>query len=178
MLQEVAAAATGRTQAYTRTKHVGETEKWCRAAAQYTGAECLLWPFKRVYPNGYGAYNTRQLATTAHRFVCRLAHGEPPQPKLQAAHSCGNRLCCNPRHLRWATCRENLADRKAHGTLRAGDSHHNTVYSDATLSELTLRYWTFVEQAASDLGLPKNFAHRFLRGAARTTKETLTHGTQ
>jgi hypothetical protein len=55
--------------------------------------------------------------------MCELVHGTPPEPGLEAAHSCGVRLCCNPQHLRWATTAENAADKRIHGTMPEGDRH-------------------------------------------------------
>jgi hypothetical protein len=56
----------------------------------------------------------------AHRAMCRLIHGNPPTPKHQAAHSCGNgrRGCVHPGHLRWATDAENRAERRAADAAR------------------------------------------------------------
>ena len=47
--------------------------------------------------------------------VCVAAHGEPSDPALEAAHSCGNGHlgCVTPSHIRWATRQQNNADRIA-----------------------------------------------------------------
>ena len=52
----------------------------------------------------------------AHRVACWLAHG-PPKSKLanHARHLCHNPACCNPRHLRWGTPRQNAQDGVAPG---------------------------------------------------------------
>ena len=83
---------------------------------------CLLWPYAQDR-GGYGVIVIDGANVGAHRFVCREAHGEPPSGDYEAAHSCGNRLCCNPKHLRWATVRDNHADKKQDGTDQAGESN-------------------------------------------------------
>lgn len=59
----------------------------------------------------------------AHTFVCLVFHGDRPGMTHQwhAAHSCGQSRCVNPRHIRWATVRENVADKIRHGTHRRGE---------------------------------------------------------
>lgn len=52
-----------------------------------------------------------------HRVICIAVHGDAPTAAHEVAHSCGNSLCCNPAHVRWATAAENLLDRLQHGTL-------------------------------------------------------------
>lgn len=106
--------------------------KYAKVAALYEGDDCLIWPFKRL-KNGYGQIRINQKQFIASRFICELAHGAPPESKMQAAHSCGNGHlgCVNPRHLRWATAKENAQDCVAHGTKRIGETHGNAKLSDA-----------------------------------------------
>jgi len=66
----------------------------------------------------------------AHRLVCQTVHGAPPFEGAEAAHHCGNRLCVNPQHIRWATAAENARDRIMHGT-----SGRNAANAAAKLSE-------------------------------------------
>jgi hypothetical protein len=72
--------------------------------------DCVLWPFGG-YLNGYGYVYFKGKLTGAHRASCWLKFGAPPTSDHQAAHSCGQKRCVNPRHLRWATQRENEADK-------------------------------------------------------------------
>ena len=44
---------------------------------------------------------------TAHRVAYVLTHGEPPQG-MDIAHTCHNKLCCNPAHLEAQTRSENI----------------------------------------------------------------------
>lgn len=102
----------------------GEPTMWMLARVSHTGEDCLLWPFAHR-GNGYGIMSAIDLrrGVSAHRYMCELAHGAPPTPQHLAAHSCGNgaKGCVNPRHLRWATPSENMADRLLHGTHQRGE---------------------------------------------------------
>ena len=87
----------------------------------YVGDDCLIWPFacKHGYPDIYVGGKV-MLAT---RYICTLIHGKPPTQWYHAAHSCGKGRsgCVNPNHLRWATPKENIADKVIHGTDFRGE---------------------------------------------------------
>ncbi|MBB3411272.1 hypothetical protein FHT87_005225 [Rhizobium sp. BK316] len=93
-------------------------------AMLHTSDECLSWPFSKGR-NGYGQIRIDGKTATASRYVCELAHGAPPTPKHEAAHSCGKGHlgCISPGHLDWKTKTENQADRLVHGTLMRGERH-------------------------------------------------------
>jgi hypothetical protein len=55
-----------------------------------------------------------------HRLVCLTFHGEGA-PGMEVAHNDGNRLNNRDENLRWATTRDNIHDKKLHGTWRPGD---------------------------------------------------------
>lgn len=84
---------------------------------------CLLWPFGTK--GKYGGFSLSGQSTYTHRYVCEARHGAPPTPKHEVAHRCGKRKCCNWRHLRWATRKENHADKKLHGTENQGTRNGN-----------------------------------------------------
>lgn len=89
--------------------------------AAMDAGECADWPFA-TNAKGYGIVRWNGRSTIASKVVCELAHGPVPDG-MEVAHSCGNRRCCNPRHLRHATSAENKADKVLHGTSLYGDKH-------------------------------------------------------
>jgi hypothetical protein len=105
----------------TTEKPVSRRLKWLLNHVSVEQDECLIWPFSFT-SRGYPAFGVGRKQIGAHRYVCQLAHGLPPEGS-QAAHSCGVPACVNPKHLRWATASENQADKLLHGTLAYGQSN-------------------------------------------------------
>lgn len=96
----------------------GQGIKWLREHVSYRGDDCLPWPLSKDGRVGRGRVGWNGKHYWAHRLMCVLAHGEPPTPKHQTAHSCGkgHEGCVNPRHLSWQTNSENQLDRyRKHG---------------------------------------------------------------
>lgn len=104
----------------------GEPMAWLLDHVDHDGDECLPWPYGRC-SKGYAQVHLpdgRKVQAT--RVMCAEAHGEPIDPELQAAHSCGkgHEGCIHPGHLRWATVVENHADKIEHGTIIRGEAQH------------------------------------------------------
>lgn len=99
----------------------GQPMAWLMSHAKHSDDACLTWPFAR-FPDG----RAHMKAGKPTRIMCEKAHGPAPSARHEAAHSCGNGhlACVNPRHLRWATARENAADKIAHGTVIRGETHY------------------------------------------------------
>lgn len=115
-----------------RAQQAEQREAFFARALEDAGDACILWPFS-VSVYGYGKWNVGKRIFFAHREACRRAHGECPPDKSHAAHSCRTPLCCNPKHLRWATPQENNDDKKLHGTVPAGEEHPKSKISDAAI---------------------------------------------
>ncbi len=103
----------------------GSSEAFLRAHVAYDADDCLIWPYGRN-DRGYGLAVIGGVQRAASRWMCILAHGEPPDGRNHAAHNCGNPACVNPKHLRWATHAENMADRVIHGTMNNGERNGKT----------------------------------------------------
>lgn len=85
--------------------------------------DCWEWQAAR-HSSGYGKFShghSRHVA--AHRAAYSLAHGQIP-PGAHILHSCDNPPCCNPRHLRAGTNRDNILDAVRRGRTNHGGQHN------------------------------------------------------
>ena len=113
---------------------------WIESNAQWASDECLIWPFG-VNDTGRGQMAFRGRVTSAPRVMCTIAHGDPPTPEHEAAHSCGkgHMGCVSPVHLRWATHAENEADKVDHGTHRRGEKINTAKLTEPDVREIRAR---------------------------------------
>lgn len=101
----------------------GSLMKFLQEAIKQETDSCILWPFGRDKRTGYGLLKIDGLRMTPHRAALWLSTGVLPSSKIHAAHSpilCHNRMCINPRHLRWATAKENESDKPIDRTHKSG----------------------------------------------------------
>ena len=111
---------------------------------------CWEWTGAKVH-NGYGVFslpgNKQQVA---HKFSFRLALGEVPE-KMELDHTCHNRACVRPDHLRLATHKQNQENRTGaqtnaasgvRGVHRNGDKwrgavrHNKKTYSAGRFADI------------------------------------------
>jgi hypothetical protein len=71
--------------------------------------ECWVWTAAKYY-NGYGVFRVSGHNTTAHRMAYELTYGQSPGA-LHVDHTCFTHSCCNPKHLRLATNKQNMENR-------------------------------------------------------------------
>lgn len=140
-------------------------------AKSYSGDDYLIWPFARN-SNGYGhLYLPNGTGISAARLVCQEAHGNPPSPRHETAHSCGNGHlgCVTPKHLRWATPKENCRDRIVHGTQTRGQDINTNKLTESEVIEI---HRMLQEGKRSKISLARQFnignssIHRIKSGAA------------
>ena len=136
-----------------KLEKVNAKKDWVYKNKEYSGDDCLKWPFA-VNENGRGLLLIDGKAISAPKAMCIAAHGNPPTSKHEAAHSCGNGHlgCMNPKHLRWATRKENEADKKHHGTIRQG-----TKINTHKLTEEQVHYIRSRKGVQTGLSLAKEF---------------------
>ena len=72
--------------------------------------DCWLWLLS-TNSRGYGKYHRRGKLRLAHRIAWELHHKiELRSSKVKIRHSCDNRPCCNPRHLKRGSQKQNIRD--------------------------------------------------------------------
>lgn len=141
------------------TYYRGQLEDWLQGVVGTQTDDCILWPFS-VAPNGYGTTNQGG----AHRRVCRMTCGAPPTADHEVAHSCNVRACVNPRHLRWATKSENMADKIGHGTIMRGERNHQAKLTAAeVLAIRRLEGAAILRDVADRFGVSICTVHRIWR---------------
>lgn len=143
---------------------------------RFEGTECFLWPFKSNV-NGYGTLKINSKTQLVTRIVCREAHGEPPTPQHEAAHSCGkgHMGCCNKHHLSWKTHAENVADQKIHGTVASGERNGHAKITNKQAKEIRKIGRSKPQSAiARQYGIDQAAVSRIING--QSYKEEPSHG--
>lgn len=122
---------------FSKMTERGEPLAFLMEAVSSVEQNCITWPYA-LSKEGYGSIRYKGTTQLAHRMVCELAHGSPPTPQHEAAHSCGRGSggCINPNHLRWATRGENANDRISQRSEPRGDKHPNAKLSTADVLEI------------------------------------------
>jgi hypothetical protein len=144
----------------------GEQEEWIKAKAAYDGDECLIWPFF-INPNGYGRARKSGKAIGAHTYMCELIRGPSPGDEYETAHSCRQRACINPAHVRWATKPENMQDKTADGTQLLGEKNHQTkLTTKRVLAIRKLEGSCTLSEAAERFDVHLSTVHRIWRRKA------------
>ena len=89
---------------------------------------CWEWQAS-LYSNGYGYFRIKaHQAGIAHRIAYLLVKGEIPQGKL-VLHSCDNRKCVNPEHLRVGTAHDNNLEAYMKNRHASGEDHYKAKFS-------------------------------------------------
>jgi hypothetical protein len=132
----------------------GAPQNFFRQALSYTGDNCLLWPYSTDH-KGYAKVGYQGSLWIAGRLICTLLHGPASRPGMHAAHSCGNRSCVSPRHLRWATPRENEADKLLHGRRTRGDRNGFAKLTIDAVRIIRARPYRLLDELATEFGVSK-----------------------
>lgn len=87
--------------------------------------EC--WPWKgTIGSNGYGRVYIQNTEWLAHRISFYISGGKFSETHPYAIHSCDNRYCVNPNHLRAGSPKENTGDAIKRNRFPTGELHYGT----------------------------------------------------
>ena len=107
------------------------------------GSDCWMWQ-GLVVKQGYGKHNIKRVQKSAHRIAWVLANRKPIPDTLFVLHSCDNRACCNPDHLRLGTHRDNMNDARLRGRMVAsrsrGFDHYNSRLKAEDIVDIRSRF--------------------------------------
>lgn len=108
--------------------------------------------------------NGQHRRTSAHVVVCEAFHGARPSRQHQVAHGDGDRTNNRPENLRWATQRENDADKVAHGTDHIGRNNPNARLDEGAVREIRRLAHLSGTQLASRFGISSSHANNIKSG--------------
>lgn len=136
---------------------------------QFDINDCAVWP-SELANHKYPVISKGRRSYGANRIVCELIHGRAPADKSHAAHSCGNRRCVNPRHLRWANAKENAADKAIHGTHKRGSLCSNAILNEEIVRQIKRESSDGLNQTqlAIKYGVSRGAIHDIFRGKSWT----------
>jgi len=129
---------------------------------------CILWPYS-YDAYGYGSIHVgdKKIAK-AHRVVLAIHQGmselELPHRSIVTRHLCPNgpnRLCVNPRHLKFGTTRENMDDVKLH-LSQAGEKNPGSKLTEAQVIRILVD-GEEPELLAKELNIKKDHVGRIRR---------------
>lgn len=103
------------------------------------------WPWTGATVDGYGQLKRQDGKNIyAHRASVEIDRGRVVPRNRVVMHICDNPLCVNPRHLRVATQKDNVADMHAKGRANTvvlkGDEHGSTKVSEANVVAIHLAW--------------------------------------
>lgn len=128
---------------------------WERVARLDTN-DCWIW-IGCQRGNGYGQVHYSGRPIAAHRVAYELSFGKVPQG-LVVMHSCDNRLCCNPNHLKAGTVQQNNADMFSKMRHAYGEKVGTAKFSDQQIELIRSAKWGSVHATADAIGMSYSHA--------------------
>jgi len=124
---------------YEVSRH-GEVRRIVEAKTRHIGHKP-----KGFLQKGYKYYKLvdfrkKKITIGAHVLVCLVWHGPKPSPKHQVAHWDGKPQNIYYTNLRWATSKENHADRKRHQTDAVGSRNGRAVVSEIIVKRIRAQF--------------------------------------
>lgn len=149
-----------------KPKRAAPARDWLFESLRQDTDECIIWPFTRS-KDGYARVDIDGVLVFASRYVCEIENGPPPSDRHEAAHTCGkgHSGCINRKHVVWKTHRDNIADKRVHGTLPQGEKHNQAKLTEASVLEIrSLRGLVSRKQIAMRFGVGRSTIDNIIDG--------------
>jgi hypothetical protein len=126
--------------------------------------EC--WEWGGNLRNDYGIIKINQKSFSVHRLVYELTYG-PISNELCVLHKCDNPKCCNPKHLKLGTHKENMMDMsdKNRKFLLSGEKHPCHKLNDIDIIEIRRKYSPYKitqGQLANEYGVSRSLISQII----------------
>lgn len=144
----------------------GHLLPWLIEAIAEPSEDCIEWPF-HVDAAGYAELEYLGKGRKGSQVALILSGiPRPEAPRNQALHSCDNPPCVNPRHLRWGTIQENMADRGRRGRTPHGTNQYAAILTDEVVREMRSRRSSGarVKDLAAEFGVTPSTAQAAIVG--------------
>jgi hypothetical protein len=102
-------------------RRTGDIREWFSQQLNTTESGCWEWT-RCLSRKGYGQFRLNGRTTYTHRYVLEEKLGRAIRAGYMACHSCNNRKCCNPDHIREGSAKENTQDMVNAGRQATGDA--------------------------------------------------------
>lgn len=129
-------------------------KEWLLAHHNYPHKDwCLIWPFARDRREGRGLTGDGRKNRLAHRVMCEMVNGPPPDDKPQATHNCGNghQGCVNPHHLLWGSNSDNQKQRYAHGRPNPNANGNRSQFTPEQIETMRSQWGEFTQEKLAEM---------------------------
>lgn len=131
--------------------------------------DCWEWQ-GATRTDGYGFAKREGKYVAAHRYAFTLTQGPIPTG-LQILHTCDNKLCVRPDHLRLGTQKDNMID------MALKKRQHVQVLSPSQVQDIRRRHASgkaTCREIATEFGLTKRHVNKIVQGVAWKHLDTPT----
>lgn len=120
------------------------------------GDGCWIWTGAKER-HGYGHFRAQGKDIRAHRYAWELHYGQPFPAGMEAMHTCDNKGCVNPAHIRPGTHHENMLDCKAKDRHAKGRLTKKSTLADDIVRAIRSEYRLYHRKRGNGRELAKKY---------------------